>query len=172
MKKTCLSYHKNFPSTPISGWAGANWCGWITTKTKNGQWRNPKSVPHPFLSQRKLWCRLEVHFQDIDLRFAMPAELDQFLDIMLQNPLPSGHRLIPGLAYGRPNAHWLSRLPKKAKPWIFRQKLCKFLRTAQDVTIFRNFYASQPIQFEFDGYYDYHTARRMMSQSMNKKCPP
>lgn len=87
--------------------------------------------------------------------FAMPAELDQFIEIMSQNPLPSGGSLVEGrVSPGRPNNHWLSRLPKQAKPWNFRQRLLRFLQTDAKVLEFREFYASQPVQLKFDGYFD------------------
>jgi hypothetical protein len=155
MKNTELSYHKDFPQTPVSGWAGARWYAWINHRNDSGQWKHPIRKPHPFLSQRKLWCLLEIHFQGVDLIFAMPAELDQFIKIMSQNPLPSGGSLIEGrISLGRPNKHWLSRLPKQTKPWNFRQKLLKFLETDPKVSEFREFYTFQPIELKFDGYFD------------------
>lgn len=161
MKKITLSYHRDFQWAPISGRAGARKYGWKNLRTETGQWKSPKTVRHPFAKQRKLWCVMVVEFQDIELIFAMPPELDQFLDVMSQNPLPSGHRLVKGQKLGSPNGHWLSRLPKKAKSWAFRQKICRFLETDPRVQKFRDFYMSQPVQLEFEGYFDsYHDAKR------------
>ncbi len=154
MKKIELSYHREFPRTPISGWAGVRWCAWVNPNKKNDQWQRPKWDRHPFSNQRKLWCLLKVHFQGIDLVFAIPAELDQFIEVLSQNPLPSGNRLVKGRGIGRPNNHWLARLPKGVTSWSFRQKLCKYLTTAPQIVEFRKFYVSQPVQLEFEGYFD------------------
>ncbi|MHA3914140.1 hypothetical protein [Halovulum sp. GXIMD14793] len=153
MKEVRLTYHDDFMPTPISGWAGARWYGWVNPKGAGGQYRKPEFTRHPFTSQRKKWCLLEVHFDGVDLRFVMPEELDLFLDVMSQNPLPSGQSLIAGCPLGRPNRHWLSRLPKKAKPLKFRQAVCRYLKDHSDVARFRDFYSGAPIKFEFDGFY-------------------
>ncbi|MGB0968354.1 MAG: hypothetical protein ACPGUX_09230 [Halocynthiibacter sp.] len=121
----------------------------------------PIHAAHPFLAQRRLWCRLEVHFNGVDLCFAMPSELDHFLGVMEQNPLPSGHRLHPGSRLGRPMRHWLAKLPAKSKPTRFRKPLCGFLRTDRQVQEFRDFYQSEPVRFDFPDVYDsFQTAQR------------
>ncbi|WP_253958299.1 hypothetical protein [Rhizobium sp. WYJ-E13] len=103
---------------------------------------------------------LDVHFNGVDLLFATPLELDQFIAVMSQKILPSGWALVPGRPLGRPSNHWLSRLPKEAKSWKFRQAICKFLQEADTVKRFRNRYASQPVKLHFDGVYNnYYNAR-------------
>ncbi|PDT38381.1 hypothetical protein CO671_03045 [Rhizobium sp. M10] len=158
MKSAELFYSREFPETPMSWWAGARLNGWIPETTRSGQIKRPRRIVHSFASQRKLWCLLAVHFDGVDLIFATPLELDQFLAVMSQNPLPSGWALVPGNLLGRPNKHWLSRLPKKAKSWKFRQSICKFLLQAGTVGEFREFYAREPLKLQFDGvinnYYD------------------
>lgn len=154
MKSAKLSYHTIFPATPISGRAGARWYGWASGTTAGGQRKRPTQVTHPFLSQKKLWCLLSIHFQGVDLRFAMPEELDQFIAVMSRNPMPSGRSLVPDCAIGRPNNHWLSRLPKKAKPWKFRQAVCRYLAENETTKRFRAFYEGQPVQFRFEGVFD------------------
>ncbi|ANL47973.1 hypothetical protein AMC87_CH03320 [Rhizobium phaseoli] len=154
MKSAELFYSREFLETPISGWAGARLFGWVREKTLGGQIKRPRRVMHPFASQRKLWCLLAVHFDGVDLIFATPLELDQFLAVMSQNPLPSGWALIPGQSVGRPNNHWLSRLPKGAKSWKFRQSICRFLRQAGVVREFRDFYAGEPVKLQFDGVFN------------------
>ncbi|WP_421701439.1 hypothetical protein [Aliiroseovarius sp.] len=154
MKSAKLTYHESFPETPVSGRAGAKWIGWVKQTNISGQRMRPKSVQHPFLSQRKLWCLLEVHFDGVDLRFAMPQELDHFIDVLSRNPLPSGRSLAPECPVGRPNKHWLSRLPAKAKPWKFRQRLCSYLMDCPETAKLREFYRSEPIQFDFPGVFN------------------
>jgi hypothetical protein len=159
MKSAKLSYSRIFPETPISIWAGARIFGWTRESTPGGQYKRPRRVQHPFVHQRKIWCLLTIHFHGIDLLFATPRELDQFIHVMERNPLPSGWALVPGWAYGRPNRHWLSRLPKHTKTWKYRQAVCKYLRENKIVQEFRDFYEEQPIKFEFEGIYSYHDAR-------------
>ena len=154
MKSAQLSYYSTFPTTPISGRAGARWYGWLQQQTAGGQYRRPTRVAHPFMGQRKLWCLLSIHFQGVDLRFAMPEELDHFIAIMSRNPLPSGRSLVPDCAIGRPNRHWLSKLPKQAKPWKFRQAVCKYLSENETVKKFRDFYRERPLKFRFEGVFD------------------
>lgn len=154
MKSVTLTFHEDFPGTPVSGWAGARWIGWVKQENASGQPQRPKQVTHPFLEQRKLWCLLQIHFDDVDLSFATPRELDHFVDVLSQNPLPSGGSLVSGQAVGRPNNHWLSRLPAKAKPLKFRKRLCDYLRSSEDVERFRDFYRTEPIRFDFEGVYD------------------
>jgi hypothetical protein len=165
MKSAELSYHPIFPVTPMSGRVGARWYGWVSNKTAGGQYRHPRRVEHPFLGQRKLWCLLSVHFQGVDLWFAMPEELDQFIDIMSRNPLPSGRSLAPECAIGRPRYHWLAKLPKEAKPWKFRQAICKYLSASETAKKFRDFYRERPVRFEFEGVFNsYHEAREQASR--------
>lgn len=167
MKSATLSYHREFPWAPMSGWAGARRGGWRQEGKPGGQFRTPRWVQHPFYFQRKLWCQLSVHFDGVDLVFAMPAELDLFIEVMSQNPLPSGWRLLKGLPRGRPNNHWLSRLPREAKPWKFRQAVCKFIRENETVEEFLRFYQTQPVQLSFEGIYDNHYEARWANRKQN-----
>lgn len=154
-----LSYHRDFPRTPMTRWIRHQFYGWQPRQTKSGQWMRPTWGQTPFSTQRKLWCRLEVHFRGVTLFFTTPLELDHFIAIMQQKHLPSGPSLVPGRRIGRPNNHWLSRLPAKAKPWKFRKAVCAFLNTKREVKKFREFYQSEPIQTHFEGYYpSFHQA--------------
>ena len=153
-----LSYHREFPFTPLSYWAGQHINGWVNKQTVSGQWRSPTYGETPFATQRKLWCRLEVQFRGVTLFFATPQELDHFLAIMQQKHLPSGPSLVQGRRMGRPNNHWLSRLPAKAKSWKFRNAICEFLSRQAGVRKFRGFYQNQPVQTEFPGYYSSFSA--------------
>jgi hypothetical protein len=154
MKSAELSFQSTFPWTPVSGRAGARMYGCIREKTPGGQLRRPRWIAHPFLEQRKQWCLLSIHFNGIDLRFAMPEELDHFVDVMSRNPLPSGGSLVPAHAIGRPKNHWLARLPKEAKSWKYRQALCNYLSDNKTVKEFRAYYKDRPVVFEFDGVFD------------------
>jgi hypothetical protein len=166
MKRSWLTYHRAFPWTPMSGWAGARLFGWASQRTASGQWKRPRQVPHPFPTSLKLWCLLHVDFDGVGLIFATPRELDQFLDVMGQRLLPSGPRLaatwggstLKGPSLGRPNNHWLSRLPAKAKPWRFRRSVIAYLKNAREARAFREFYARTPPTYDAPGIVDHWTA--------------
>ena len=68
--------------------------------------------------------------------------------------MPSGRTLVPDCALGRPNGHWLSRLPAKAKSWKFRQRLCAYLQNCTEAQAMRDFYAENPVRTEFSGFFD------------------
>lgn len=137
----------------MTGWAGPGWGGWVNRQTASGQWKTPRYRQLPYLRQRRLWCLLHVQFRGLELVFALPEELDQFLEVMSQKLLPSGNRLISGLPYGRPNRHWLSRLPKKAKSWKIRSALGDYLSASPDVEAFRHFYRSFSPEQERRGFH-------------------
>lgn len=154
MKSAKTSLHSSFPGTPVSWWAGARWYGWTREIDAAGNLKRHRQVRHPFLDQRKVWCMLEVHFDGLDLIFATPRELDQFIDVLSRNPLPSGRSLEPDCAIGRPNRHWLARLPKKSKSLKFRERLSGYLKRCDSAAEFRDFYEGDPVKFVFDGFYD------------------
>lgn len=162
MKKAQISYHRLFPWTPVSGWAGARSRGYVPRISPSGQRMSPTTLDHPFRFQRKQWCLLKVEFDGVGLVFATPQELDHFIDVLSRNPLPNGGSLIKGrIRPGKPNGHWLSRLPTKARSWKFRQKLCRYLQEQPKIGEFRAFYAEQPVRYAFEGFYDdfYEAAR-------------
>jgi len=160
MKSAQTSLHSSFPETPVSQWAGARWLGWTRENDATGNLKRLRQVRHPFLDQRKVWCLLEVHFDGVDLLFATPQELDQFIDVLSQNPLPSGRSLVTECAIGRPNRHWLARLPKRAKSLKFRERVCRFLKECHSATKFRDFYKGDPVNFVFHGFHDSLQAAR------------
>ncbi|WP_245304546.1 hypothetical protein [Rhizobium sp. WYCCWR10014] len=106
------------------------------------------------MRQRRTWCLLSVHFNGVDFEFAIPAEIDRFLDVMSRNPLPSGPSLVPNFPLGRPKYHWLASLPKGATNWKFRTSLCKYLVGSPDVRRFREFYADPPLRYSFENVFD------------------
>ncbi len=142
MKLIDLTYHDDFPASPISGWTGPRYGIWVRTKTSTGQRRKPGWQRAPFYSSRRKWARLEVHLDGINMVFATPLELDHFVDVMSRNPLPKGANLYPGFERpGLPNQHWLSRFPAKGKTAKFRAKAVRFLISDHPrIRAFRTFY--------------------------------
>ncbi|SHH67458.1 hypothetical protein [Cognatishimia maritima] len=157
MKKAKLTYSKEFCWGPISGWAGARKFAYSNQSFERG----PAVVRHPFLTSSKLWCQLEIEYQNILLLFSMPPELDQFTFVMGMNPLPSGGSLVKGQRLGRPNNHWLSRLPAKAKSRKFRLGLLKYIEESNVVRDFYDFYADKKLLLDVEGFFDtYEEAQR------------
>lgn len=165
MKRASLSYHRDFPWTPISGWAGARWSVWLLRQSGPGRRIRIVREHSRFLRQRALWCLLTLDFDDVQLRFATPQELDDMLDILSRQPRPSAGSLVSWQRLGRPNNHWLSRLPKQAKTRKFHAALCKFVARDKTVQSFRDFYKDRAVAYdlqrpdEFDSYPDARKAR-------------
>ena len=114
----------------------------------------PVCVDHPFSQSLKHWCLLEVEFSGVELQFATVAEPDHVMAVLGQNPMPSGGSLLCGQRLGRPNRHWLSRLPAKAKPKKFRTALIQFLHKNREVAKFREFYRRTPPVYLVPGLFD------------------
>ncbi len=126
MKKATLIYLDAYEATPISFWAHRH--------LDAGAWADAKRFdpPLPAPVPGRGWAQLVVELDGVTLRFSSPAELDQLIDVLSRNPLPTTRRLseLRGTTVG-PNGHWLSRLPARAKPQRFRKKLVAYLRSVR-----------------------------------------
>ncbi len=157
MKKARLNYSREFQWTPISSWVGVRKYAYRIQSFDRG----PIVVPHPFLQSTNLWCQLELEYQNVLLQFSMTRELDHFIDVMQRNPLPSGGSLVKGQRLGRPNNHWLSRLPAKIKTRKFRVGLLKFIESNKVVNEFYEFYSSRELALDVpDLFNTYDEAQR------------
>lgn len=66
-----------------------------------------------------------------------------------------------GQRLGRPNNHWLSRLPAKAKSRKFRLGLLKYIEESNVVRDFYDFYADKKLLLDVEGFFDtYEEAQR------------
>ena len=122
MKKATVVYRETYRSTPVSFWAHRHLDG----ESWSAATRFDPPLPAPVPG--KGWAQLLVQFDGVELAFSSPAELDQVIDVLSRNPLPTTRRLseLRGTTRG-PNAHWLSRLPSSAKPQGFRRRLVTYL---------------------------------------------
>jgi hypothetical protein len=122
VKKASVIYLPAYEATPLSFWAHRHLDAdaWVNAK----QFDPP--LPGPVPGQG--WAQLVVEFDGITLRFSSSAELNHFIDVLSRNPLPTTKRLseLRGTTLG-PNSHWLSRLPSRAKPRDFRERLIAYL---------------------------------------------
>lgn len=127
MKRVTVRYHATYRPTPVSYWAHRHLDDDVWIDASAFEPPLPKPVPG------RGYAELEVECDGVVLFFASRAELDQVIDVLSRNPLPTTRRLSQdrGTAYG-PNNHWLSRLPARAKPAAFRAKLVRLLITARD----------------------------------------
>ncbi|MEP2716560.1 hypothetical protein [Pseudophaeobacter sp.] len=160
MKSAKINFHKEFPTTPVSVWAGARFHAWRRENDATGHLKPIYRIPHPFPKQRKVWCLLEVHFDQVNLIFATPQELDQFIEVLSENPLPSGRALSPKCSVGRPHYHWLAKLPSKVKVLKFRKRLCAYLLKCEEASDFRSFYKDTPVRTRFSDFFDSHDEAR------------
>lgn len=87
----------------------------------------PKEVPH------KGFLFLCVQFEEHELQFSAPAQLDHFIEVLSTTPLPTSTRLSlrRGLPVG-PNSHWLSRLPTSIKSPRKRVKLVQLIKAVRE----------------------------------------
>jgi len=90
----------------------------------------PQSVPH------KGYLFLHVEFEEFDLQFSAPAQLDHFIEVLSSKPLPTTRQLSArrGLPVG-PNGHWLSRLPASLKAPRKRTKLVQSLLSVRPLVV-------------------------------------
>ena len=122
MKHYQIKYTAQWTPSPVSFW--------VHRPVDAEHWANATQFdpPIPRGVPGKGWPALEVELDGVCLRFASLVELEHVMDVLSRNPLPTTRRLaqVSGTARG-PNSHWLSRLPAKAKPKKFRQKLVAYL---------------------------------------------
>ena len=87
----------------------------------------PKVVPH------KGFLFLRVQFEEHELQFSAPAQLDHFIEVLSTTPLPTSRQLSlrRGLPVG-PNSHWLSRLPASIKSPRKRVKLVQLIKAVRE----------------------------------------
>jgi hypothetical protein len=122
MKKASVIYLPAYEPTPLSFW--------VHRHLDADAWMNASQfdppLPRPVPGQG--WAQLVVEFDGVTVRFSSSAELNHFVDVLSRNPLPTTKRLaeLRGTTLG-PNSHWLSRLPARAKPRDFRERLIAYL---------------------------------------------
>jgi hypothetical protein len=86
----------------------------------------PAAIPH------RGHVVLRVEFENHELQFSAPAQLDHFIDVLSTNPLPTSRQLSSRRAPNvGPNGHWLSRLPARFKSPRTRAKLVQALRVVR-----------------------------------------
>lgn len=76
-------------------------------------------------------AKLFVECDGFTFEFCSLAELEECARVLSQKALPSTLRLsVKRAGAAGPNAHWLSRLPSRVKPWRYRQMAARYLAEA------------------------------------------
>src|SRR5260221_7419125 len=95
--------------------------GWYAAQEFNPP--KPKPVP------AKGYPLYHVEFDGFTFQFSSLDELRVCIDTLAKKVLPTSLRLSAGRGTGYgPSNHWLNRLPKKVKPWRYREKAIVYLR--------------------------------------------
>ncbi len=117
--KHYFSYERDWRAAPVALWTHVA----VPNTEKVCDPPAPEPIPH------KGYAFLHVEVEGVDLQFSAPAQLDHFIEVLSQKPLPTSRQLSfkRGLPVG-PNSHWLSRLPAKFKAPRAREKLVRALR--------------------------------------------
>jgi hypothetical protein len=113
-----FSYQPDWRSAPVAFW--------VHRAVEGSESFDP---PAPAVVAHKGFAFLHVEFDTAELLFSAPAQLDHFIDVLSQKPLPTSRTLSSqrGLPVG-PNGHWLSRLPAALKSPRTRVRLVEALR--------------------------------------------
>ena len=123
MKKFWVEYAERWQDEPLAYW--------VHRERGNRPWyeANDFAPPAPNPVPGKGYAIYSVEIDGMIFRFSSIAQLEHCIDILGRKLLPRTIDLSAdrGTSKG-PNSHWLSRLPKKAKPWRYREKATKYLR--------------------------------------------
>lgn len=121
-----LEYHftfeKDWRTAPLAFWVHVPVPGAATECNPPA----PEAVP------RLGFRTLRVQFEEHELQFSSPAQLDHFIEVLASKPMPTSRQLSSkrGLPVG-PNGHWLSRLPAALKSPRKREKLVQVMRAVR-----------------------------------------
>ncbi len=122
---------KNFRVDYAERWQDEPLAFWVHREQGDAPWYQtddfdppaPKPVPGKGYA---IYC---VEIDGMIFRFSSIPQIERCIEILGRKLLPRTIDLAAqrGTSKG-PNSHWLSRLPKKAKPWRYREKAVKYLR--------------------------------------------
>lgn len=123
MKRYEIVYSDDYRPSPVSFWVHQHLDAEAWLNAEDFDPPLPRPVPGCG------WASLLVDVDGVRLVFSSTEEVEHVIDVLSQNPLPTTRQLSiqRGTTVG-PNRHWLSRLPAKAKPAKFRDKLVRYLK--------------------------------------------
>jgi len=125
MKRCRIEYVKHFSPGPMTFW--------VHRPVECDGWHEAESYepPLPRVVAGRGYPRFYVEFDGFEFEFASLHELRRCIDVLEAPLLPTSRRLAEGSGSG-PNSHWLSRLPARVKPWRYRERAVRYLRSALD----------------------------------------
>ena len=125
MKKWRIEYAGTYRSSPLSFWVHRHLDSEVWHLATEYEPSLPKAVP------AKGYPVLFVDALGVELQFSSIDEVEHFIAVISRKNMPTPLQLTQqrNADYG-PNAHWLSRLPAKLKPWSKREKILPILQSA------------------------------------------
>ena len=124
-----FSYEPDWRDAPLAFWVHVP----VPDTPSDFEPQAPNAIPHrgfPFL-------RFE--FDQHELVFSSPAQLEHFIAVLNTQPLPTTRQLSAKRMTGvGPNGHWLSRLPAQIKAPKTRANLVAYLRWVQGAVLQRH----------------------------------
>lgn len=124
-----FSYEPDWQEAPLAFWVHIP----VSDAPNHFEPQAPNVTPH--LGFQFLRFEFEQH----ELVFSSPSQLEHFIAVLNTKPLPTTRQLsAKRITRVGPNGHWLSRLPAQLKAPKTRAKLVANLRWVQSVVLGRN----------------------------------
>lgn len=121
-----FSFAAHWYSAPLAYWVH------IPVANQPDSWlpAAPPCIPH------RGYVILHVEFEQFDLIFSSPAQLDHFITVLSTKPLPTSRQLsaLRNAPVG-PNGHWLSRLPATLKTPRKRTRLVQLMQEVRALVV-------------------------------------
>jgi hypothetical protein len=126
MKRHWIEYTPEQPEGPMTYWVHREADGkdWFHAKVFDPP-RQPAIVGRGY----PLFL---VEIDGVTLRFTSLAELQVCIETLGQKLLPTTRALTAARGSLALNHHWLSRLPRSARPWRYREKAVRYLSRAAE----------------------------------------
>jgi len=121
-----FSFESHWRTAPLAYWVHVP----IAGKPDSFMPAAPPRIPH------RGYAVLHVEFEQFDLVFSAPAQLDHFIAVLSAKPLPTSVQLsaLRNAPIG-PNGHWLSRLPASLKAPRKREKLVALISEIRSLVV-------------------------------------
>lgn len=131
-----FSFESHWRSAPLAYWVHIPVAGQSDSYLPAA----PPYIPH------RGYAVLHVEFEQFDLMFSAPAQLDHFIEVLSTKPLPTSGQLsaLRNAPIG-PNGHWLSRLPAALKAPRKRTRLVQLISEVHTLVVDQD----KPDRFEW-----------------------
>ena len=124
-----FSYEPDWTEAPLAFWVHVP----LPDAPNDFEPQAPKATPH------RGFRFLRFEFDQHELVFSSPSQLEHFIAVLNTKPLPTTRQLsAKRMTRAGPNGHWLSRLPAELKAPKTRAQLVGHLRWVQGVVLHRH----------------------------------